>query len=477
MDGGKFEPVIGLEVHVQLSTKSKIFCGCSTEFGLSPNSSTCPVCLGLPGTLPVLNKDVFHAALKVALALNCNIQSFVKFDRKNYYYPDLPKNFQISQYDKPIAFDGSVELMDTPGRKIKVRRVHLEEDAGKLLHDQDKVSSVVDYNRTGTPLLEIVTEPDIFSPDEAYEYLTTLKDILLYLGISDCNMEEGSLRCDANISVRPRGEKTLGVKSELKNMNSFKAVRAALAYEITRHIELLDSGNKVLQETRLWDPDREVSASMRTKEETHDYRYFPEPDLVPFHIAETDVDNARSSMPELPKAKRARFVEQYGLSIKEAGALVADREIAEYFEKAALIAKSPKAVYNWVTQDIMAGLNSENLTISGYGFTPEMLAELISLIDEGVISGKMAKQILVESREENLSPKKLVEQKGLKQITDGDEITRVCDSVIAANQKSVNDYKNGKSNALGFLVGQVMRETKGKANPALVNKLLKEKLG
>jgi len=467
-----YEAVIGLEVHTQLDTESKVFCGCSTTFGQPPNAATCPVCLGLPGVLPVLNKKAFRYALKVALALNCEIQRVVKFDRKNYYYPDLPKNYQISQFDKPLAFNGKVPLMNDSEKSIDVRRVHLEEDAGKLLHDQDKVNSVVDYNRAGMPLLEIVTEPVIRSPEEAYDYLTSLKVILLYLGISDCNMEEGSLRCDANISVRKKGDSKLGVKSELKNMNSFKAVRLALQYEIERHIEVLTEGGSIRQETRLWEADKSVTLPMRTKEETHDYRYFPEPDLVPFLISDEDIRQMRLELPEMPLTVRMRFVERYRLSIKDAGLLVADKSIADFFEKTTRLTGDAKSVTNWVMGDIMRELNEKGITISAYGLTPEMLAELIALIKKGTISGKMAKKLLIECAEKKVSPENLVEKQGLKQISNEAELETIVKKVIKENPKSVEDFGKGKKNAVMFLVGQVMKQTKGKANPAMVNELL-----
>jgi len=473
---GKYEPVIGLEVHVQLSTKSKVFCGCGANFGSAPNSQTCPVCLGLPGSLPVLNKEAFISAVKVALSLNCEIQSTVKFDRKNYYYPDLPKNYQISQYDKPIAYNGSVEIIGQPGKSVAIRRVHLEEDAGKLLHDQDRTQSVVDYNRAGTPLLEIVTEPVIHSPEDAYNYLLSLKTILSYLDVSDCNMEEGSLRCDANISVRPAGQKKLGVKSELKNMNSFKAVRLALEHEIERHIDLLENKKRVVQETRLWDSDNETTVAMRIKEDTHDYRYFPEPDLVPFHVDEDMVKRIKKELPELPARLMLTLRDRYGFKEKEAALLVADKKVADYFEKTVSVKNSPKAALNWITQDIMSELNARAISIDKFGFVPEYLAELISLIEEGTISGKMAKDILRESAKENISPRKIVDGKGLKQISDASEIAGIIDEVIGENAKSVKDYRSGKKNALMHLVGQVMRKTRGKANPSIVGRTLKEKL-
>jgi len=472
-----YETVIGLEVHVQLATKSKVFCGCSTAFGQPPNTATCPVCLGFPGVLPVLNREAFRYAIKVALGLHCTVQPIVKFDRKNYYYPDLPKAYQISQYDKPIAFSGSLRVTSLSGHKdISITRVHLEEDAGKLLHDQDKRSSVVDYNRAGTPLLEIVTEPEISSPDEAYAYLTTLKQRLLYLGVSDCNMEEGSLRCDANISVRPKGEKKLGVKSELKNMNSFKAVKAALEHEIVRHRELLSSGQAVVQETRLWDTDQAVTRTMRTKEEAHDYRYFPEPDLVPFHVSAVEIDEIRRTLPEMPEDKKKRFIKAFQLTEKEADTVTQDRALADYFEKAAALSGNAKTVFNWLKGDIMNELHTAGVSISAYTFTPEMLTELIGLIDAGTISGKMAKQLMRDCAREKMSPKAMAGKLDLHQISDSSALEGVIEKVVAENERSVNDFKKGKENALMFLIGQVMRHTKGKANPQVVNDLLREKL-
>lgn len=472
----KYEAVIGLEVHVQLSTKSKAFCGCSTAFGQPPNSSTCPVCLGLPGVLPVLNKEAFRSAMKVAIALNCEIQEKVKFDRKNYYYPDLPKNYQISQYDMPLAFNGYLDVFSGGKKRINITRVHLEEDAGKLIHDSSKNLSYVDFNRAGIPLLEIVSEPDIRSSDEAYEYLKNLKAILLYLEVSDCNMEEGSLRCDANISLRRVGEKKLGAKVELKNMNSFKAVKAALEYEIERQRDSLERGAEIVQETRLWDQDNLLTSTMRTKEETQDYRYFPEPDLVPFVIDKKEIEEIKNALPELPRQRMDRLVNQYKLTKFEVNVIIMDKGIADYFEETVKLLNSPKTISNWLTGDIMSELNLKNISIGKLGFTPKMLAELIGLVDNATISGKMAKGLLRECIEKRLSPKEIVKQKGLKQISGESELDDVIQKVIEENTKSVNDYKNGKTNAVMFLVGQVMRHTKGKANPEIVNKLLKKRL-
>ncbi|MGB2705400.1 MAG: Asp-tRNA(Asn)/Glu-tRNA(Gln) amidotransferase subunit GatB [Candidatus Omnitrophota bacterium] len=472
-----YEIVIGLEAHVHLLTESKAFCACSTKFGLPPNSSTCPVCLGLPGALPVLNEKAFLYALKVALALNCKIQGLIKFDRKNYYYPDLPKNFQISQYDKPLAYTGFIEI-ESKGvkKKIRINRVHLEEDAGKLIHDAGKGLSYVDLNRAGVPLLEIVTEPDMRSPDEAGVYLQDLKSILLYLGVSDCNMEEGSLRCDANISVRRAGERTLGVKAELKNMNSFKAVRDALSYEAQRQTELLQKGEKIVHETRLWSEAKAITVSMRTKEETHDYRYFSEPDLVPFTVDKDRVERIRGSLPELPQAKKKRLMSEYALSEYDADVLTRDMEVAEFFEETARLLKSPKEIANWLLGDIASILNERKNSIGETRFKPLHLAEIIKLIHAQEITGKIAKEILPEVFITGASPKKIVEEKGLEQIKDPRELTSLVEGVLAENEKSASDYKKGKKNALTFLVGQVMRKTRGKANPQKVNEILRKKL-
>jgi len=471
----EYEPVIGLEVHLQLSTRTKVFCGCSTLFGQSANSQTCPVCLGLPGSLPKLNAEAFRYAIKVALALGCEVQRFVKFDRKNYYYPDLPKNFQITQFDKPVAFNGEVILAykDAP-KMIRIKRVHLEEDAGKLIHEAAGAFSLVDYNRTGMPLLEIVTEPDIASPGEAYDYLVSLKAMISYLGVSDCDMEKGSLRCDANISMRPRGTSGLGVKVELKNMNSFKNVRAALEYEAARQAKALISGEKISQETRLWDVDKESTASMRSKEEAHDYRYFPEPDLVPLVIEKDTIEDIRREIPELPAAKAARFAADLKLSEYDAGVLVSDSRTAGFFEETIKLCGKPKAAANWITGGMMAEANERGVGIGGLGVTPQGLAGLIDMIEKGAISGKMAKDVLTEAIKTKKDPAAIVGSKGLSQISDASALEPIIKSVVEKNAKSVGDYRNGKLNALGYLVGQVMKETGGKANPALVNELLKK---
>ncbi len=468
-----YEPVIGLEVHLQLATESKIFCGCSTKFGAPANTQTCPVCLGFPGTLPVLNRQALEYAIKTALALNCKISEFTKFDRKNYFYPDLPKGFQISQYDMPLAKNGYLNI---GAKKIGITRVHLEEDAGKLIHDQFKDSSLVDFNRTGMPLLEIVSEPDIFSPDEAYAYLGTLKSTLRYIDVSDCDMEKGSLRCDANISLRPVGEKKLGVKVELKNMNSFKGVKAALGYEVRRLGGILENGGRIVQETRLYDVQKEVTVGMRSKEDAHDYRYFPEPDLVPFTITEKEVLGIKATLPEFPLEKKARFMADYKLSDYDAGALTQEKSTAEYFEDCLTFYNAPKPFANWILSGISFELNERNVEIDQLGLPAERLASMVQMVDDGLISGRIAKEVLSEMIDKGLDADEIVQKKGLAQVSDADELEKVVDKVLTENKKTVTDFHKGKSNAVSFLIGQVMKKTKGKANPKIVNKLLKERL-
>jgi len=472
----KYEANIGLEVHLQLSTESKVFCSCSTEFGKSPNTETCPVCLGFPGTLPVLNEKAFLRAIKVALALNCTIEEKMKFDRKNYYYPDLPKNFQISQYGKPLARHGLLQIhRDEGAKKIRIRRVHLEEDAGKLIHT-DRYS-LIDYNRAGIPLLEIVSEPDISSPEEAYVYLISLKSLLRYLDVSDCNMEEGSLRCDANISLRKVGSESLGVKTELKNMNSFKNVKNALDYEIKRQTSLLNEGEKILQETRLWNADKGITTSMRSKEEEHDYRYFPEPDLVPFTIDKEIIERVSNEIPELPAMRQARFISQYNIPEYDASVLTQEKEIADFFEETIKIYNNPKGISNWLMGDVSGILNEKDISIDQTQLQPANLAKMAKMVDEGIISGKIAKAILPDMINNGYPPDVLVREKGLSQMSNREELENVISQILKENKKTVNDYKSGRKIALTFLVGQVMKVTGGKANPKIVNEILKAKLG
>jgi len=476
----KYQTTIGLEVHVQLSTKTKAFCGCRIDFGAKANTLVCPVCLGMPGVLPVLNEEAFRLAVKTALALNCHIASSTKFDRKNYFYPDLPKNFQISQYDSPLSCDGYLNIeTDGENQKIRIKRAHLEEDAGKLIHKTN--ASLVDFNRCGIALLEIVSEPDITSANGAYNYLSKLKSILHCLEVSNCNMEEGSLRCDANISIKTAGEKALGVKVEIKNMNSFKAVRQALEYEIERQKETLDGGGKVIQETRLWDQDKLKTFSMRSKEEAFDYRYFPEPDLPLFSISSLEIKKIKDTLPELPDKQKRRFIKDYGLSDYDAGVLTSDKKLADYFEETNDILKNPKEVVNWITGPVFKELNKRDIDISKIGekIKPQALAELIKLVLDGRISRTSAKEKAVPWLIEYSKEKAIVLSEKIKewaQISDSKELENAVLKVIKENQKSVMDYAKGKENVIMFLVGQVMRQTKGKANPQMVKKILEEKL-
>jgi len=454
-----------------------MFCACGTVFGKPPNTQACPVCLGFPGALPVINKKALEFTIKTALALNCKISKFTKFDRKHYYYPDLPKNFQISQYDKPLSHDGYLEITAGGATKtIRLKRIHLEEDAGKLIHQEGGDSSLVDYNRSGMPLMEIVTEPDISSPEEAHEFLTKLKNILEYIEISDCNMEEGSLRCDANISVRPAGQAALGVKAEVKNLNSFKGVRQALEHEAGRQISLLEEGKKIVQETRLWNSDRQVTNSMRSKEEAHDYRYFPEPDLLPFVPDDSFIKTIKGSLPEMPDERRKRFIEKLGLSNYDAAVLIRDKKLADYFEESLSYFINPKIVANWVIGDLTGLIAAAGLSLDAITLAPKDLSGLLEMVESGRLSGKMAKEILKESIMTRKKPGDLVSEKGLLQISSEGELKSVVEKILAGNRKVIDDYKAGNTGALSFFVGQVMKETKGKANPAVVNKLLKEML-
>ncbi len=476
----EYETIIGLEVHVELKTKSKIFCPSSTEFGGDPNTHVCPVCLGLPGVLPVLNKKVLEYAIRAALALNCEIAEYSKFDRKNYYYPDLPKNYQISQYDLPLARNGYLNIeVNGQTKRIGITRIHMEEDAGKLIHQGTIATSpysLVDYNRTGVPLIEIVSEPDMRSPEEARAYLEKLKTIIQYTGVSDCKMEEGSLRCDANVSVRPKGSREFGTKTEIKNMNSFKALQRALAYEVERQIAVLEEGGRIIQETRTWDESKGVTLPMRSKEEAHDYRYFPEPDLVPLIIDRRWVEEIRATLPELPDERRNRYIKRYDLPAYDATVLTTTKEMADYFEECVALYPNAKAVSNWMMGDLSRLLNAHNMDITQCKVSPRQLTDMLKLMDRGTISGKIAKTVFEEMFATGKDPEQIVQEKGLVQITDEGTIAAVVDEVLASNAKVVEDYLKGKDRAFGFLVGQVMKATRGKANPELVNRLLREKI-
>lgn len=474
----KYETVIGLEIHAQLRTKSKIFCDSATEFGQEHNSQICPVCTGYPGVLPVLNKQVVDYAILAGLALNCEIAKFSKFDRKHYFYPDLPKNIQISQYDLPICKNGHLIIN---GEKIRINRIHMEEDAGKLVHAgaagiAGSTYSLVDYNRTGVPLLEIVSEADIRSSEQARIYTEELRTILRYLGVCDGNLEEGSLRCDANVSIRPFGQEEFGTKVEIKNLNSFKALQKALDFEVERQIDEVESGGKIVQETRLWKDDENITISMRSKEEAHDYRYFPEPDIVPLEIDAEWVHRIRETLPELPQEKRRRYTEDFGISAADAVTIVDSIETASFFDEAAKQAKNPKAIANWLLGDITAYLKDKKVAVNDTKLTTKALVQMIDLIDKGVISNAIAKQIIVQMIETGESAEKITKEKGLTVISDESQILDVVKRIVAANPQEVEKYRAGKTQVIGFFVGQIMKETKGKANPALVNKLLIEEL-
>ncbi len=473
----RYEVVIGLEVHVQLTTKTKIFCGCSTAFGSHPNSQTCPVCLGLPGALPVLNQQVVEYAIRAGLATNCQIAPRSIFARKNYFYPDLPKGYQISQFELPITEHGWLDIDKEAGEKkrIGITRIHMEEDAGKLLHGGNS-GSRVDLNRACTPLLEVVSEPDMRSADEAIEYLKQLHQIVVYLGICDGNLEEGSFRCDANVSLRPFGQVELGTRAELKNINSFRFIKQAIEYEVERQAELLDDGGKVVQETRLFDADTGVSRSMRGKEEAHDYRYFPDPDLVPLVVDEAWISRVRAELPEMPLVKRQRYVEQFELPDYDAGVLSAERGVAEYFEALVDLHAQPKICSNWVMGEVMRALKENGSTIIDCPVSPELLAGLLKRIDDNTISNKIAKTVFEEIWQTGKSADQVIEEKGLKQVSDSGAIEAILNEVIAANMGQFEELKAGKDKLTGFFVGQVMKLSKGKANPGMVNQLIQKKL-
>lgn len=476
-----YEAVIGLEIHCELKTKTKIFCGCATGFGAEQNTHVCPVCLGLPGVLPTINKRVVEFAIKAGLATNCKINQYSKFDRKNYYYPDLPKNWQTSQYDLPICVNGWVDIdVDGEKKRIRLTRIHMEEDAGKLVHSgttiKDSLSSDVDYNRTGVPLLEIVSEPDMRSAAEARAYMEKIKSIMEYIDVSNCRMEEGNLRADINVSLRREGSETLGTRTEMKNINSFKNLEDAINYEIERQTEVLEDGGHVVQETRTFDPARGITLSMRSKENAHDYRYMPEPDLPPIITSDETIEKYRQELPELPDARRARLEKEYGLSDYDAGIITSSRAMAEYFDAVVGTGADPKLAANWIMGDLAKNLNEENLDIAQSPVSAERLGKMIGLIMKDTISGKIAKKVFKEMWTSPDDPEKIVKEKGLVQITDTSAIEPAVDAAIAANPKAVAEYKGGKKKALGALVGQVMKATRGKANPQMVNQLLAQKL-
>ncbi len=476
----EYEPVIGLEVHAQLLTQSKIFCSCSTRFGEEPNTLTCPVCTGSPGSLPVLNKKVVEYTLRAALATHCRIASYSLFARKNYFYPDLPKGYQISQYELPLTVDGYIDIqIDSQKKRIGIIRIHMEEDAGKLLHDLSTESgarSYVDFNRTGVPLIEIVSAPDIRTPEEAASYLRKLRAILMFLDICDGNMEEGSFRCDANISLRPKGREALGVKTELKNMNSFRNVQRALDFEIRRQTALLDQGEKIVQETRLWDTARGVTSSMRGKEEAHDYRYFPDPDLVPFVIDSQWIEEIRAGLPELPESKKERFIREYGIPEYDAEVLTTSKPLANYYEVCLRHYPKPKIVSNWIMSELLRELKKDEREIEECPVPALHLSELLKLIAEGTISGKIAKSVFEEMYRSGKRAAEIVLAEGWVQVSDAAELEKIVEQVLVTNSKEVEAYRKGKEKLFGFFVGQVMKATQGKANPQMVNEILKKKL-
>ncbi len=473
---GEFEPVIGLEVHVQMATKTKCFCSCKVEYGAPPNTNVCPVCLALPGSLPVLNKKALEYAVKASLALNCKVHELSVFARKNYFYPDLPKGYQISQYDKPLATDGYIDIkVDGKTERIRIHRLHMEEDAGKTIHEGKY--SYVDLNRAGTPLMEIVSEPDIRSAVGARLYLEKLRNIMRYIGVSDADMEKGQLRCDVNISLRPKGEEKFGTKVEIKNINSFRFVQKAIEYEIERQAKILKKGGEIIQETRLFDEKTGKTFTMRTKEEAHDYRYFPDPDLIPVRLTAVYIEEVKNSLPELPDQKEKRYVQELNLTEYDAEVLVADKDRAEFFEKAVSVyPKNPKSIANWIINELLGKLNEEGIEIKDSPVKPEHIAQIVELIDKGEISSKIAKEVFEETFKTGKEPSRVVEEKGLKQVSDEGQIRKIVEDILSQHPAEVEKYRSGNKKLMGFFVGQVMKATKGKANPKVVNKILAELL-
>lgn len=477
----EYEVVIGCEVHVELKTKTKIFCSCPTEFGGEPNTHVCPVCLGLPGTLPVLNKKVLEYAIKAGLAMNCEIARFSKFDRKNYFYPDLTKAYQISQFDLPICKNGYIDIETSEGKKkIGITRIHMEEDAGKLVHQGATITtsagSLADYNRAGVPLIEIVSEPDMRSAEDVLAFLTNLKAIIEYTGVSDARMEQGSLRCDVNLSLRPAGQKAFGTRAEIKNLNSFRAVERVIKYEIDRQTAILESGGKVVQETRTWDDGKGMTFSLRSKEDSDEYRYFPDPDLTPIIVTDAYIEELRASLPELPQVKRARMIEEDGLPEYDAGVITASKALADFYDGVSAHYDDAKKISNWIMVELLAKVNAEGMELEAVKIQPEQMAALLKLVDSGDISGKIAKKVFAEMFATGKDPADIIKEQGLVQISDEGALKEMVSHVVEANPKSVEDYKAGKTKAMGFLVGQIMKQSRGQANPAVINKLLAEKL-